>query len=66
MNLTELLSGIATDKGNHNGGVLRIGPDEKVWVGVGDTGLGDNMAGPVRRRIRTPRTSGRSTARFSA
>jgi glucose/arabinose dehydrogenase len=35
--LTELLSGIATDQGNHDGGVLRIGPDAKLWVGVGDT-----------------------------
>ncbi len=55
--LTVLLSGIATDNGNHDGGVLRIGPDGKLWVGVGDTGLGDNMAGPARRRTRTRRTS---------
>lgn len=44
--LAELLSGIATDNGNHNGGVLRIGPDQKLWVGVGDTGAGDNVGGP--------------------
>lgn len=44
--LAELLSGIATDNGNHNGGVLRIGPDQKLWVGVGDTGAGDNRGGP--------------------
>jgi glucose/arabinose dehydrogenase len=44
--LTELLSGIRTDNGNHNGGVLRVGPDLKLWVGVGDTGLGDNTGGP--------------------
>src|SRR5262249_33355723 len=35
------------DNGNHNGGVLRIGPvDSKLYVGVGDTGLGDNQGGP--------------------
>ena len=44
--LTELLSEIRTDNGNHNGGVLRVGPDDKLWVGVGDTGLGDNTGGP--------------------
>jgi glucose/arabinose dehydrogenase len=36
-----LLSGIRTDNGNHDGGVLRIGPDGLLWVGVGDTGVGD-------------------------
>ena len=40
--LTLLLGGIRTDQSNHNGGVLRLGPDTKLWVGVGDTGLGDN------------------------
>ncbi len=44
--LTELLSGIRTDNGNHDGGVLRIGPDQKLWVGAGDSGLGDNVGGP--------------------
>jgi glucose/arabinose dehydrogenase len=44
--LAVLLSGIQTDNGNHNGGVLRIGPDDKLYVGVGDTGLGDNQGGP--------------------
>jgi glucose/arabinose dehydrogenase len=39
--LTILLDGIRTDNGNHDGGVLRIGPDQKLYVGVGDTGLGD-------------------------
>lgn len=39
--LTELLSGIRTDNGNHNAGGLRIGPDNKLYVSVGDTGLGD-------------------------
>jgi glucose/arabinose dehydrogenase len=38
---TELLSGIRTDNTNHNGGALRIGPDQKLYVAVGDTGLGD-------------------------
>ena len=44
--LAELLDGIQTDNGNHNGGVLRIGPDDKLYVGAGDTGLGDNTGGP--------------------
>ena len=39
--LVELLSGIRTDNGNHDGGTLRIGPDNKLWVSVGDTGVGD-------------------------
>ncbi|HYC23852.1 MAG TPA: PQQ-dependent sugar dehydrogenase [Candidatus Bathyarchaeia archaeon] len=44
--LVELLSGMQTDGGNHDGGCLRIGPDSKLYVGVGDTGLGDNQGGP--------------------
>ena len=44
--LSVLLTGIRTDNGNHNGGVLRTGPDGKLYVGVGDTGLGDNVGGP--------------------
>ena len=40
--LTELLTGIRTDNGNHNGGGLRVGPDDKLWVSVGDTGIGAN------------------------
>jgi hypothetical protein len=39
--LTERLSGIRTDNGNHDGGTLRIGPDNKLYVSVGDSGLGD-------------------------
>jgi glucose/arabinose dehydrogenase/ElaB/YqjD/DUF883 family membrane-anchored ribosome-binding protein len=39
-----LLDGIRTDNGNHDGGVLRIGPDQKLYVGVGDTGLGDGQS----------------------
>jgi glucose/arabinose dehydrogenase len=39
--LTELLTGIRTDNGNHDGGTLRIGPDQKLYVSVGDTALGD-------------------------
>jgi glucose/arabinose dehydrogenase len=39
--LTERLSGIRTDNGNHDGGALRIGPDRKLYVAVGDTGRGD-------------------------
>ena len=44
--LAELLTGIRTDFGNHDGGVLRIGPDDKLYVGAGDTGRGDNQGGP--------------------
>ena len=42
--VTVLLDGIRTDNGNHDGGVLRIGPDQKLYVGVGDTGLGDGQS----------------------
>lgn len=40
--LTVLLSGIQTDNGNHDAGTVRIGPDGKLWVSVGDTGVGDS------------------------
>jgi glucose/arabinose dehydrogenase len=41
--LVVLLTGIRTDNGKHDGGCLRIGPDGKLYVGVGDTGIGDQM-----------------------
>jgi glucose/arabinose dehydrogenase len=44
--LVVLLTGARTDNGNHDGGVLRMGPDDKLYVGVGDTGLGDNRGRP--------------------
>ena len=44
--LTVLLTGIRTDGGNHDGGAVRIGPDGKLYAGVGDTGIGDNQGCP--------------------
>lgn len=44
--LVELLTGIQTDNGNHDGGGLRIGPDGTLFIGAGDTGNGDNQGGP--------------------
>jgi glucose/arabinose dehydrogenase len=44
--LSVLLTGMRTDNGNHDGGGMRIGPDGKLYVGVGDTGKGDNVGGP--------------------
>jgi len=41
-----LVTGIPTDLGNHDGGGLRIGPDGHLYVGAGDSGLGDNQGGP--------------------
>jgi glucose/arabinose dehydrogenase len=43
--LTELLTGIRTDTGAHDAGGLRIGTDNKLYVSVGDTAVGD-MGGP--------------------
>jgi len=41
---------VALPRGNHDGGVLRFGPDRKLYVIVGDTGrrgiLQNNLAGP--------------------
>src|SRR4051812_29354383 len=42
--LTVLLSGIRTDGGNHDGGAVRVGADGLLYVSVGDTGLGDQVA----------------------
>lgn len=39
--LTPLLTGIKCDTGYHNGGGLRVGPDGKLYIGVGDQGNGD-------------------------
>jgi glucose/arabinose dehydrogenase len=39
--LVVLVPDIRADTGYHNGGGLVIGPDAKLYVGVGDTALGD-------------------------
>lgn len=44
--LEVLLTGLRVPEGFHNGGVLRIGPDRKLYVGVGDTYLGDQEGPP--------------------
>lgn len=44
--LQVLLTGIRAATGYHNGGALRIGPDDKLYVGVGDSGLGDDGGPP--------------------
>ena len=53
--LSVLLTGMRTDNGNHDGGVLRIGPDGKLYVGVGDTGRATTSADPARRPTLTRR-----------
>jgi len=44
--LIVLLTGLRTDTGYHDGGGLRVGPDRNLYVGVGDTGLGDQAGAP--------------------
>jgi glucose/arabinose dehydrogenase len=44
--LIVLLTGIRTDTGVHDGGGLRVGPDRNLYLGVGDTGLGDQTGPP--------------------
>jgi glucose/arabinose dehydrogenase len=44
--LEVLLTGLRVPQGFHNGGVLRIGPDRKLYVGVGDTYEGDQEGPP--------------------
>ena len=79
--LTELLTGIRTDGGNHDGGTLRIGPDDKLWVSVGrhrasataaPRGVDQSvLAGPERAQGQDPapragRQPGRRATRSSA
>jgi glucose/arabinose dehydrogenase len=45
--LSVLLTGMRTDGGNHDGGGVRFNSsDGKLYVGVGDTGNGDNVGCP--------------------
>ena len=61
--LTELLTGIRTDGGNHDGGTLRGSvPDNKLWVASG-TPVTATAACPDNPRTRTRRTWARSRGR---
>lgn len=44
--LVVLLTGIPTQFGFHQGGCLRVGPDGKLYVAVGDGAVGDNAGCP--------------------
>src|SRR6185436_19216490 len=44
--LVSLLTGIGAETGYHNGGGLRIGPDHKLYVSVGDNGVLDPSGPP--------------------
>lgn len=44
--LTEIISGIRALSGSHNGGGLLVGPDGKLYLGVGDDGVGDTGGAP--------------------
>ena len=48
-------------RGNHNGGVLRTGPDGKIYLQVGDTGRRGQtqnlIDGPFRSTAASPRTT---------
>ena len=61
--LTMLVDGIGTDNGNHDGDVLRIGPLEKLYVGVGDRGLGETREVPGSSTNPYAQNSPRSTGR---